>query len=332
MGKYLKYRYVFDENDELVIADQITEEDKRNHTYHIKGLNSETGEQVEEPVYPVLSTKRRKYFRRYPKGTEKRSENFVVNKREYNETVLHKLAKKVIKEQFSYMTLPQAITQIRNARVQTEDMKILRDVNVELEKTFTLPDKTAVRYDAYITDIRSKREVAIEFAVTHKINKDKADKIRELNHDVIEIDLSHLLEFDVDTDLATEIKAIIEKGTEHCSWVNNKSINKIADWDKGQIMFKMDKTEFQKEKDGKWLIWAGDRKEKLKHCKYRYVLASLTEANIGSDTGKRYLCESECRGCDRLTILNWDGTTGTVLCNQSDIDNSIITGLLLKGL
>ena len=327
--KDLKYRYVFDEDENIVIIDQITSYDKNKHKYHIKGIDSENGEQINEAVYPVLSEKRRKYFRRFPKGSKERSENFVLNTREYNESVLHKLAKKVIREQFSYMTLPQATKRIRNAIVQTEDIKILREVNVELEKTFTLPDKTSVRYDAFVTDTRSNREIAIEFVVTNKVKSEKAEKIRQLNHDVIEIDLSHLLDKDISTDLVEEIVTIIQNGTEHCAWINNKSINKVEDWERNQIQFKMEKTQFQAREDGEWLIWAGDRKEKLTHCKYRYILASLTESN--GDSGRRYLCESDCRGCDRLTILKWDGTTGIALCNQSNTNNNIIMGMLLNG-
>lgn len=326
MNSDLKYKYVFDENDNIVIADQTTEYDKLNHTYHICGIDANNGQPINELVYPVIGKKRRNYFRRYTQGAANRQENFTENMKQYNETVLHKLAKKVIKEQVKSMTLPQALRQVNGTTVQTEAIQRVRPIDIELEKMFMLPDNSYVKYDAYLKDVISQRELGIEFAITSKVDKNKAEKIKQLNHEVIEIDLSWLVDINETVDFVAIIKTILENGTEYCKWINNKSMNNFDKWLDGQVYFDTQKTQYQLETDGAWYFWAGDKKQTLKHCKYRDKIASSTEY------GKRYLCEKECLGCDRLSILRWDGKTGRIACNQSEISNSIILGMIMRGL
>lgn len=307
--KELTHKYAFDQSNNMIKADSITEEKKRNK-YYIIGKNKNTGEIMHENVLVVMGGKKRPHFRRYPEKSSLRNNNFVLDEKEWKETLIHRIAKDAIKNlQGKCIVLP-ACKNISNNNerhiiVEQQSMFVISDVKIEYY------DKTINRrYDALITS-KSGREIIIEFYVKHKVSTEKLNDIKLANKEIIEIDLSDLVntaEDELESKI-TNILTIIKYNKLH--WLNNINNNKFENWLNNQVKFEMRATKYQKEKDGDWYINTRDRYDDIPNCpRYSHI-------KYGSKT---QMVENICKDCSRCRIVEWDGITGTLICDQSNID------------
>lgn len=105
----------------------------------------------------------------------------------YGETIIHKLAKKIIGERM-YIDLPQY--NFKNKFIPQSRLKI---VKIEFEKKME-----DIVPDIYV-ELENKEKYGIEIFYSHKVDEIKRKKIEKLRINVIEIDLSSLNSMEKDT-------------------------------------------------------------------------------------------------------------------------------------
>lgn len=317
--KELLHTYAFDENGNILKAEALTEQDRVRHQFYIWGIDKVTKERIKENVSVVIGATKRSHFRRYPVGSSKRNESFVLNNKSWKETVLHELAKELFrKNKITRILLPPCIHKSREGTRQivaeSESMFVIQNIKIEYNDT-----QINRRYDVLLEDING-RELALEFYVKHRIDRNKTTDIISINREMIELDISDLISKEEDTfeeiiiDRLTKLSDISK-----LYWINNSFYNKLEKWMHEQKHFDMYLTDFQKETDGQWFIRTRDRYDDIPNCPY------YNQIKFGSKT---QMVQNYCEKCARCMILSWNGTFGRMVCNQSQISNLDIIKML----
>lgn len=129
------------------------------------------------------------------------------------ETALHLLAKEIVKERKTII-LPECYPS-KNYYADSKfkhPQRVINFSDVELEELIEL-DEIVIKPDALC--ISNDIELLVEFAVTHFVDSDKLNKIRKLNKNCIEIDISS-----IELNKDKLIKAI-ENIVENKKWIYN---------------------------------------------------------------------------------------------------------------
>lgn len=310
--KDLKHVFAFNEDNELVRASELCKDSKTGHTYHIVGRDSITLEKMSEPVMIVLSDKKRNHFRRYPITSPNRNKNFILNKKAWKETLVHRLAKNLLESgRVNRLILPECVHRSKSGNrkiiVENQSYFVIKEVNIEY-----IDKSNNRRYDALLKDING-RSLAVEFFVKHKVEQDKVTDMQSSGVEAIEINLSDLVnldEIEIEEAIASRMSGMT---IGYVEWLSNNRLGTLNRWFSQQVYFTMTKTAFKNRKDGNWYIDSYGRHEEIPNCPYY--------ADVKDGT-KRSLVETQCAVCKRCTIL--DATNGKMVCNQSNIDISEI--------
>lgn len=329
----LRYPYAYDEQGNLVSAETISKEDRLKHEYFIEGL-LEDGTTGKEKVTVSIGNKYRNHFKKYPVTSKKYTGQRVsVNIREYNETVIHKIAKQLFEDSTIkrvwlpavYVSMPGNPIKVR----ESECFSISKCKTEVLDKNKETQEK--VVYDVVVYN-EFNESLVIEIYVTHKVDLEKREKIERLGRNAIEIDLSDLIQSDkiVTSDIADKIKSRIVYGGQPLGikkpiWINNIEENRIHSWFNSLVDQPVTPTRFNYERDGRWYFWAADVKGRLKRCPYHDKLDPLSEEGIN-----RMLTETRCKNCERCVSIEYSPveSKGKLICNQSDVSNAEMLRLL----
>lgn len=136
---------------------------------------------------------------------DKRVWHFAHKKYTYcsSETSLHIAAKKILQDS-NFIYLPKRQYVLNNILGET----------VKIAKVDTEPKIENVRPDIVIT-LENRQQIAIEIAVTHKVESEKLEKLQKLGLSTIEIDLSN-----IDQDITLEeLRIFILSDNEHKYWL-----------------------------------------------------------------------------------------------------------------
>lgn len=343
MGKQkeLKYTYVFDEFGRIVNATNMTIEDKVGHKYYIEGKREDTGELGKEEVYLVIGKVYRNHFKRFPtvqpKDGENRPEQIrVAVSKQSKETVLHKLAKQLFQEnKITWLNLPNSTISFdsgakviipRNtgfiiSKVSIEHREYLLDSNGQ-------PDNSNyVVFDILAEDAQRNKKLAIEILVNHKCDTEKLDKLRDLNIDTVEIDISHLLDnksFD-DGDLEDKIIEAITSG-KYTVWVNDTTRNKYEELIHGIVEIDGPFNASRYISGGNWYIYKDMISAKIPNC------PKILDWDPNTAYGKeKYIEEAQCLCCPRYIGQKINQHNSRVLiCNQTIYDNTELFRQLFK--
>lgn len=329
----IKYNYVVDELGNVVSAKDLTKEAKASHTYYIRGINEEGNQGLEE-VIPVLSEKKQKHFRRYTDKTAKSISRVHVNQREFSEHLIHKLAKQLFENRkIDRISLPEDILNLDMSRISSSKTAVMSISSCEIEKRIKSASGNYIIADILCTLVNGK-QLIVEMVATHNCSTKKIDTIKELGIDTIEIDISDMisdkpLSEDVETALIHRI-SFKELGTK---WVYNTKKEELSSFFNNIVIFKLNKTRFNSERDGDWYTWAGSRVEDIPHCRYNEMLS----ASDGTDNERSMLTQRNCTGCERMLYVDWNGQYGEMACNQSTMSNkefmkhiAYISGKMIK--
>ena len=163
------------------------------------------------PLVARKGTKTVHHFAHY------RDQNNEFNCEHGLESGLHKAAKKIISEG-SLLKLPELVIDgITLYKPRTWKYS-------QAKQEVRLGDSNHIVVDVMLSD--GKRSLAIEIAVTHFIDKDKLDKIKELNLSTIEIDLgSHSKEV---TDF-NSLRNLLMKDSLTKQWIHTSKLDKLLD-------------------------------------------------------------------------------------------------------
>lgn len=316
--KELKYAHVLNESGMIVSADKLTKEDKLASKYYILGFNKNTGERLKEQVYLVAGTKKRNHFKRFPDKSKLRNKEFVCNRREYNELIVHQLTKQIFKSgRLATLCLPACKSTLSGESIPLMNERLFSINKVILEARIDIPEDTPIIADVLVENSNGNKLI-IEIFATHSVDKIKADKIKKIGMDAIEIDISSLIN-DNDTINLEEkiIELILKQYSSHIKWITNYRLQQFENWINGQVYFKIFETQHNKQRDGMWYIWATDSLDRLVNCPY----TSEIILSKGQKTG--WLGElGHCSTCKRAHI-EYDsyGNPTLLKCNQSSIDD-----------
>lgn len=329
----LKFPYAYDELGNLVSAQSLERGDKLNHNYYIEGIK-EDGLPGREKLTPAIGVKKRSYFRRYPSTSKIYTGDRVsVNIKDYNETVLHKLAKQLLlNKQINSIVLPSAYIDMPGHRLKVGETDTFYINRCESEVTDRVEGTgESVKYDIVAYN-KLNETLAIEIYVTHGVDKNKREKIRALGKNVIEIDLSDLIPKDgmLPNNIASKVMHRIiyggqPLGEKTTTWINNTTENRVMAWYDGLINIGVTATDFKFESDGRWFFYAADIRNKLNRCPYHDKLKPLSKNKY-----ERLLTETQCINCVRCVSTEYSPAEkrGTLVCNQSDIPNRAILSLI----
>ena len=129
------------------------------------------------------------------------------------ETALHLAAKDILEDK-KHITLPTVCVKFKSGYRPTGKSRIYKIDSVHAEKKLgnIIPD--------LILEIK-QRKLLVEVFVTHKVGREKLNKIKELGISAIEIDLSSAHR-DMPMEILTEL---IVNGTDNKKWLNNERAN-----------------------------------------------------------------------------------------------------------
>ena len=147
---------------------------------------------------------------------DKRVWHFAHKKYTYcsSETSLHIAAKKILQDS-NFIYLPKRQNVLNNMLGET----------VKIDKVDIEPKIENVRPDILIT-LENRQQIAIEIAVTHKVESEKLEKLQKLGLSTIEIDLSN-----IDQDITLEeLRIFILSDNEHKYWLYDSTINAINNY------------------------------------------------------------------------------------------------------
>ena len=137
---------------------------------------------------------------------DKRAWHFAHKKDSYcsAETSLHIAAKKIIQNS-SYIYIPKRMSVLSCEEGQT----------VKISKAVVEQSVGDVRPDIIITLDGTREQICVEIAVTHKVENEKVEKLKQLGVSTIEIDLSN-----IDSDITLDkLKQIILSKNDRKYWV-----------------------------------------------------------------------------------------------------------------
>ena len=331
----LKHTYVLDENNNVVNAALLREEDRVNHKYHIIGVD-ENGIVREDPVFPVIKTKKRKHFKQCKVGStttkDGRQIYHVKTTKEYHETVLHRLAKQLFENNMiKWVALPDSVTETPNGtRFTSKNPLGFYPLEIEIEKVVKLPNSDEyVKFDVFAHNPRNKTNLAIEINVTHRTEYAKVQKIKELGIDTIEIDLSDILYTGGIEEGTVESMIIntISNGS-NTSWLVDTKSDRFNQALSGIVKInRLEKSNFKA--DGNWIVYKNNVSNILPKC----PLILTWDGDTSSGNSDRYLTEDKCSRCPRYLGLTKDQSGAKVaMCNQSDFDSRHVIGKILNSI
>lgn len=336
MGKVkvreLKHIWVFDEGDNPVNAEAVTTQDKIKHKYYIYGYDAD-GNRVKERVMHVSPANKRKHFRQYPIKITKTQDNEeikrVVDTKVHIETILHRLAKKVfIEGKVQWVNLPDCVVQTSTGVTLKRDNGIFRIHKVETEKRITVPVlETDVVFDVLAYNNVKNTYLGIEIYVTHHSDSVKMEKLRYLNYDVIEIDISSLNNEVslVDPELELKLIGMIQSGL-NAIYIREHVGDMLMDAINNRIIVidEVEKTRY--DGDGAFIFFKDKYKDKLPKCKYM----QSWDGNSESYNKDRSISENQCLSCERCmgTSVSIYGKV-VLFCNQSDLTSREIQNSIM---
>lgn len=307
----LKHTWVYTNRDgvELLVSAKDMSEADRNKEYYIKSHLGET-----EKVILALPAQARNYFRTC---NGKNVKHIPISIKEYNESIVHTLAKQILKDR---NILPKLM--LPSINVKHKELSLIaiqsRMVDILSCNTEVYKSDSSVRLDAEIVyrDFRSSTNtnvLAVEVYVTHRVDSDKRKKLEANNIDTIEIDLSDLASSKElqNEELLTKIRERLTTESKKVYWVNNCTGNYIGNQIRNNIVkLKGLTNEYINENDGYWRVNAKfylDSTKELKVCEQSELM------NI-----KGYLEEPKCSKCPRFIRADYDLITMEykVYCNQ----------------
>ena len=334
--KELKHGWAFDEHNNIVNAHDVTEQDKARNKYYIVGLN-EFGEEVRERVMHVAPSKRQPHYRCYPTKITKTSDGEVIKRVAdtslHGETMLHKMAKDIFKSgEIAWINLPVSVLKTKAQAILNKKKSIFMFQSCEIEKRFDIEELgTHVVFDILAYNKVKNTYLGIEIFVGHRSEASKIEKLRYINFDVIEVDLSDL---NNPIDLADKnLRYRVMERIRDCEntiylrecLVDNmrNALNNIAEIDE------LESTRLSG--DGRFIFYKDKFASKLPNCYWIQTWDGNTEpGNINKRIG-----ENQCVNCERYmgTYKRADGKE-VMFCNQSNLPtrnlmNTLIGTLLL---
>lgn len=337
MKDELKYKYALTKNGEVVDAANLDKQLRlvNNNEFYVEGF-LESGETALLPVMAVIGSKKRPHFRGFS-DPKKQIVGFHHNKEHFGEVILHKLGKKVISG-INGMVLPDCIYRAENVSIPVSKQRFIRFSSIEIEKTFKTSNGNAIRYDAFALG-DSGEKLGIEVLVTHSVDSSKREKIIELGHEAIEIDLSDLIDKTDKLDIEKEIHRRLSIGA-NIDWIVNSQYEKVKAWQSGLIKMDINRAAYTStigspNIDDAWFVWAADYSMKIPKCPHIQTLINAEKTRVTRD---KYLESNQCKSCGRCIVTSNNpaitpkNICGTMLCNQSDISNQEIFSILASGL
>lgn len=330
----LKHIYVYDENDNIVNALQMTEQDRVDHRFYIPGIREDTLTEGRERVILVLCKNRRNHFRRYNEDTISTEDLEIIQRVKevdsYKETLIHRLAKKLLVQgEITEIVLPRTKIDIPNFGV-FESNKLetysIKDCTSEIRKVVPdTDDKEYVVFDALATN--GYRQIAIEILVNHKCDEEKIKKVKQIGIDTIEIDLSELLNTK-DIETGTLERAIIKKIKSEAPrvWIYNRRVYELRQALSKVVVIDEHIHQSRIPSDGDWFFWKDRWERKLTKCGHMILWNKSSPKSCD-----RWITEAQCIHCFRY-MGSYKDEKGNyrVLCNQSTCFTGSMLGALLK--
>ena len=197
---YLKTKHGRNKSGKIIHIDQLSIEQK--------GLKCNMAcQHCGVALVACIGTVRKPYFRHSPKSERQ------CDRESYNKSLVHNLAIQILMRSY-YIRVPETSFQYGNSPkyiVEQERYVYMNYVTTGKKVGNIIPD--------IIVGLEDKTEMFIEIHVTHKVDAQKLEKIRELRISVIEIDLSKL-KINEDT-IEQELEDILLKGVAHKTWLYN---------------------------------------------------------------------------------------------------------------
>lgn len=171
-----------------------------------------------------------------------------------NQTALHILAKEIIEKykQFTFPALtvdfeetdcPDLIYDYDMSHILPESLEYIKAVKVKCDEVVLEKMVSGIIPDVMI--LTNNKKCMIEIAVTHFIDNEKMEKIKEIALPVVEIDLSHLQSKNLSYN---ELKKILIDGTKYKRWIYNPKKLEAIKWAKDEYEKRLDLAEAEEEK------------------------------------------------------------------------------------
>lgn len=314
--KVLKYPCAHIEgSDEIMVAENITDENRNLQYYLI--ADSEDGEIIHVPLIAVKCRgAKRNYFKRYPENSKYYIRPEIkINLNGYRELSAHAYFKYLITSgEVNQIHVESLVTNINGLETKIKGERVIHITNGKDE----VPDKLgkqlrAVVYDV-VVDSKELGRVALECYVTHKVDDIKKEKLRKLDINALELNLSCLKDKDgilTDED-KNNIKYMVE--TMKFSWVNSVYKNDIDEYE----------SQVQNGFEGNKLLQAYRSKRPERGQKFYLLRPDAGDICFAVKSG-RCPVEGYCLECKRMVAYSWDDSTiegevsrdNYVICNQS---------------
>lgn len=133
------------------------------------------------------------------------------------ETALHLLAKQIIEESSSFLLPPVSVGLIKGK----PPLKLVDARKIQIDRVWVEKAYKDIKPDLVVK--AGKEIIALEIFVTHKVDEEKAAKIKQYGFPTIEIDLSN-----IDRDLPRDaVKQLVINGVDNKRWINSNYANKV---------------------------------------------------------------------------------------------------------
>lgn len=136
------------------------------------------------------------------------------------ETALHLLAKDILEKE-KKMVLPSYC--FSDPYIYGKSHEIFKEVTVEFDSVMVEKRLESIKPDLIL--VKNGKELIVEIAVTHFIDKIKLNKIQDLGIATIEVDLSSLNRIPN----VSELEAILLKSNSNKQWIYNSKANRLIE-------------------------------------------------------------------------------------------------------
>lgn len=156
------------------------------------------------------------------KPEENQTQNCSAQK--VNESYLHEMAKKIVKES-TYINLPVIEIEAEcDQNRNLDDGEQCQPLILKQKRKLLFSDaKTEVHYDGFIPDVcicSGNSVLLVEIVVTHYIDIEKYNRIKQAGLPTIEIDISRFLK-NIENLSEDELREELIKSVEHKKWIYN---------------------------------------------------------------------------------------------------------------